>query len=170
MNNFTIKLGSLTNGKNYFSFEVRDKFFEAFTFSDIKHANIFAKAMLNKDGEKISLNLKIKGNIHQIPCDICTYDLSIEISGEADIIIQKSNENLISTDEIFYIKKNENKLNLKQLIFELIILHAPKKRKHPLDKKGNSTCNKEMLNLVNKYTEITQTSSDPRWDALKNLK
>ena len=111
MDNFIVKLGSLTNGKNSFSFEVRDKFFEAFTFSDIKHANISAKAMLNKDGEKISLNLKIKGNIHQIPCDICTYDLSIEISAEADIIIQKTNENLISTDEIFYIKKNENKLN-----------------------------------------------------------
>ena len=67
-------------------------------------------------------------------------------------------------------KKNENKLDLKHLIFELIVLNAPKKRQHALDKQGNSTCNKEMVDLVKEYTQVKEKSSDPRWDALKNLK
>ena len=40
------------------------------------------------------------------------------------------------------------KIDLTQLIFELIVLNIPKKRKHPLNKEGNSTCNKEMIELV----------------------
>ena len=60
MNDFTVKLGSITNGKNSFSFEIKDQFFEAFTFSDIKHAKISAIAILDKDGENILLNLIIR--------------------------------------------------------------------------------------------------------------
>lgn len=170
MSDFTIKLGAITNGKNSFSFEIKDQFFEAFTFSGVEHANISAIAILDKDGENISLNLKIDGEINQLACDICTDELSVKILGETNVIIQKNNDKLISNDEIFYIKKNENKLDLKHLIFELIVLNAPQKQQHPLDKKGNSTCNKEMINLVNKYTQVAAKSSDPRWDALKRLK
>ena len=170
MNNFTVKLGSITNGKNSFSFEIKDQFFESFTFSDIEHANISAIVTLIKDGENISLNLIIKGEINQLACDICTDELSVKISGETNVMIKKTDANLVSTDEIFYIKKSENKLDLSHLIFELIVLTAPKKRQHALDKQGNSTCNKEMVDLVSKYTQIKERTSDPRWDALKEIK
>ena len=39
----------------------------------------------------------------------------------------KTDEDLESTDEIFYLKKNETKLDLKHLIYELIVVSAPKK-------------------------------------------
>ena len=170
MHDFTIKLGAITNGKNSFSFEIKDQFFEAFTFSDVEHANISAVGILDKDGENISLNLIIDGEINQLACDICTDELSVKISGETNVIIKKTDDDVTSTDDIFYIKKSENKLDLKHLIFELIVLNAPKKRQHALDKQGNSTCNKEMVDLVKKYTQIKEKSSDPRWDALKSLK
>jgi len=169
MNNFTVKLGGINTGENSFFFKIKDQFFEAFTFSDVEHADISAIATLNKNGENISLKLNVNGKINQLACDICTDELSVKISGETNIIIKKTNKDLLSTDEIFYIKKNENKLDLKHLIFELIVLNAPKKRQHALDKEGNSTCNKAMVDLVNKYTQIKKKASDDRWGALKNL-
>jgi uncharacterized metal-binding protein YceD (DUF177 family) len=169
MNDYIVKLGAITNGQNSFSFEIKDQFFEAFTFSDIEHADISAIAKLNNDGNNMSLNLIIDGQINQLSCDICTDELSVKISAETNIIIKKTDEDLVSSDEIFYIKKSENKIDLKHLIFELIVLNAPKKRQHSLDKKGNSTCNKEMVDLVNKYTQVKDKASDPRWDALKSL-
>jgi len=171
MNDFTVKLGSIASdtGKKSFSFEIKDAFFEAFAFSDIKHVDISARATLDKDGDNIELNLMIKGQINQLACDICTDELSVEISGETNIIIKTTNEELISTDEIFYIKRSENQIDLKHLIFELIVLNAPKKQQHALDKQGNSTCNKEMIDLVNQYTQIQEKASDDRWDALKRI-
>ena len=76
----------------------------------------------------------------------------------------------INHDEIFYVKTNKNAIDLKQLIFELIILNLPNRRRHPLNEDGSSNCNKEMIVLVNKYTLTKETSSDSRWDALKKLK
>jgi len=170
MNNFTIQLGSISSSKKKIYFEIKDQFFEAFTFSDVEHADISAIATLNKQGENISLNLMINGQINQLACDICTDELSIEITGETNVIIKKTYQDIESTDEIFYIKENENTIDLRQLIFELIILNTPKKRQHTLDKYGNSICNKEMVDLVTKYTQIRKQVSDPRWDTLRNLK
>ena len=36
MNIFTIKLGSITNGKNLFSYVIKDQFFEEFEFTEVK--------------------------------------------------------------------------------------------------------------------------------------
>ena len=169
MNDFTVNLGLINAGKKSFSFEIKDQFFESYTFSDVEHANISAIAQLDKDGNNISLNLTINGKINQLACDICTEKLSIGVSAEMNLLIKRTNDDLVCTDEIFYIKKNENKLDLKHLIFELIVLNVPKKRQHTLDKDGNSNCNKEMVDLVKKYTKIEENTSDPRWDALKKL-
>ena len=170
MNHFTVNLGSINSDKKSFSFNIKGKFFDTFPSSEVRHADISAIATLSKNIDKISLHLVIAGKIHRLPCDICTENLSLEISAETNMIIKKTNEKLFSSDEIYYIQKTDNEINLKQLIFELIVLNIPKKRKHPLSKEGNSTCNKEMIELVNKYTQKERQSSDPRWDALKVLK
>ena len=170
MNEYKIKLGGITNGKNSFSFEIKDQFFEAFTLSDVEHAKIIATALLDKDGDKLALELQINGTINKLLCDICTEEISVNIEAETNVIIQITAEDLTSTDEIFYIKKSENSIDLAQLIFELIILNAPKRRQHPLDKQGKVTCNEEMVDLIEKYTVQEEKSSDPRWDALKDLK
>jgi uncharacterized metal-binding protein YceD (DUF177 family) len=170
MNDFTIKLGVITNGENSFSFDIKDQFFEAFTMSDVECAEIKATALLDKDGDKLKLHLTIEGLVNNLLCDICTDEISVNINAETDVIIKVTDEDLTSTDEIFYIKKSENQIDLKQLIFEMIILNLPNRRQHPLDENGESTCNKEMVDLVNKYIEVKEKSSDPRWDALKDLK
>ena len=170
MNDFNIKLGTITNGKNLFSFIIKDEFFEAFTLSEIKHAEIIATALLDKEGDNIVLTLTIEGKLNKLLCDFCADEISVNISGKTNVILKITDEDLHSTDEVFYLKKNENSLNLSQLIFELIILNTPKKKTHALNNKGESTCNEEMVNLVNKYTVKKIKTSDPRWDALKGLK
>ena len=170
MSEFKIKLGAITVGENSFSFEVKDQFFEAFTLSDVEYAEIIATALLDKDGEKLALTLSLNGKINNLLCDICADEISVDIMAETKVMIKITDEELPSTDEIFYIKKSENSIDLKQLIFELIILNLPKRRQHPLNKQGEVTCNKEMVDLIEKYTVKEEKSSDPRWDALKDLK
>ena len=65
---------------------------------------------------------------------------------------------------------NQNKLSIKNLLFELITLSLPNRRKHTLNEDGTTNCNKEMISLIDKYNNIEEKSSDPRWDALKDLK
>jgi uncharacterized protein len=170
MNDFKIKLGAINDGENCFSFEVKDKFFEEFTLSDVEHANVTATALLDKEGDRLALTLTIDGKINKLLCDICTDEISVDITAETKVIIKTTDEDLVSTDEIFYVKTSENAIDLKQLIFELIILNLPNRRQHDLSKDGSSQCNKAMIKLVDKYRITEEKSSDPRWDALKKLK
>jgi len=169
MSDFIIRLDKTTNSQASYSFVVKDKFFESFDFSDIKHADIIVVAKLKKHGNNIALNLTINGYINKLACDICTEELSKKISAETNIIIKKTDENIFSTDEIIYTKTHDNKLDLKQLIFELIVLNAPKKRQHDLDKNGKSKCDEEMIKLIKKYTTAKKETHDPRWEILKTL-
>ena len=127
MNDFKIKLGAINGGENHFIFEIKDQFFEEFTLSDVEYANIKATALLDKDGDRLGLKITIDGKINKLLCDICTDEISVGITAETKLIIKTTDDDLVSTDEIFYVKKSENAIDLKQLIFELIILNLPKK-------------------------------------------
>ena len=70
MSDFIIRLDKTSNSQTSYSFVVKDKFFETFTSSDIKHADIIVAVKLNKQGNNISANLKINGHINKLACDI----------------------------------------------------------------------------------------------------
>tara|TARA_B110000003_G_scaffold257217_1_gene275358 strand:- start:365 stop:880 length:516 start_codon:yes stop_codon:yes gene_type:complete len=169
MNKCKIKLAEISDGKNTFKFEIRDEFFEAFTLSDVEYAEIISTALINKDGNNLALTLSIDGIINKLLCDMCADEISINISAKTNLLIKLSNENLVSTDEIIYIKKSEKIIDLQQLIFELIILNLPKKIQHSTNNNGVK-CNKDMINLIKQYTIKKKSTYDTRWDALKDLK
>ena len=168
MNNFSIKLQSLKNGNNEFSFQVKDKFFENDCISDIKHADLIVNSLIIKNDDKLKIEINISGVLNDIPCDICTEKISIKFSALSNYILKISDKNCL-TDEIIFVKEEDGKINLYHLIYETIILNSPKKRQHKLDENGNKTCNSEMLKLIEKYTEKQNKKIDPRWDALKNI-
>ena len=170
MNEYKIKLGQITNGENSFTFEISESFFDAFPLSEVKHAEVFAIALIKKEAKDLTLTLSIKGKIDKLLCDICAEEMSINIKSSTTVFIKRSDRIKASTDEILFIQNNENAIDIKQLLFELIILALPERREHPLTNDGESTCNKEMLDLIKKYTQKEKNIADPRWEGLKNLK
>jgi uncharacterized protein len=61
-------------------------------------------------------------------------------------------------------------LDLKQSLYEYIMLALPIKRMHPDDSRGNSTCNPDMLKKLSEHIMSDGDKSDPRWDELKKLR
>ena len=96
MNDFKIKLGAINGGENYFLFEIKDQFFEEFILSDVEHANIKATAFLDKEGDRLGLTLTIDGKINKLLCDICTDEISVDITAMTKVIIKTTDEDLVS--------------------------------------------------------------------------
>lgn len=169
MNDYRITVGGIEEGTHSFIFNIKDSFFKAFNKTEIRHANIIATVLLKKENNKLALSIELNGVVNNLLCDICAEDISLDISSITKMMIKETSENLESTDEIIYINKNENKLSLEHLLFELITLSVPNRRKHPLNEDGTTNCSEEMISLIDKYN-IGSKVSDPRWDTLKNLK
>ena len=85
-------------------------------------------------------------------------------------MIKESEKETESTDEVIYVLPNQYQLQINQLIFEMINLSIPTKRTHPIDEQGNDKCDKEMLELMEKYATKTKQEIDPRWEVLNKLK
>ena len=170
MNEYRITIGGTEEGIHSFTFDIKDSFFKAFSQSEVRYANIIATVLLERENNKLALSIELNGKVNHLLCDICAEDISVDISSITKMMIKETSENLESTDEIIYITSNENELSIEHLLFELITLSLPNKRQHPENKDGTTNCNTEMISLIDKYNNIEEKSSDPRWDALKDLK
>jgi uncharacterized metal-binding protein YceD (DUF177 family) len=125
----------------------------------------------------MSLTFKISGTV-KVNCDLCTGEFDLPLSGEYKLIVKVGgSDSGDEDDDIITVAANEHELDLTQYIYEYIVLTLPIKRVHPEDKNGNSTCDKDMLEKVQKYITEEEKSddndddeSDPRWDGLKGIK
>lgn len=164
---FIIVFRSLGIGNHNFNYDINDEFFDCFEFSEIKKGKLKVDVTLEKQERMLIFNFKINGFVN-IVCDRCLEYYDQSISGEK-ILIVKFGDNLHEeTDEILILPETETYINISKYIYEYISLLLPLKHIHPLNKDGESACNKDMIKKLEALTE--NKIIDSRWDALKKLK
>ena len=82
MNEYKIKLNGLKDGSYSNSFTIRGEFFEAFNTSEIKFVDIDIDTMLKVENKRFDLQIKSKGIVKDIACDICTEKIDVPIASE----------------------------------------------------------------------------------------
>ncbi len=170
---YIIKFVGLTVGQHEFEFIVNDKFFEGLDYSEIKKGNIRVNITLLKQAVMMALQFEISGTI-KANCDLCTAEFDLPINGIFKLIVKVGgNDTGGEDDDIITIATNEHELDLSQYMYEYIALSLPIKRVHPDNKKGESTCDKEMLKKLENFIVEDEKEGgiiDPRWEQLKNIK
>lgn len=162
-----IPFKGLLIGEHEYDFTISDSFFEAIEYSDIKHGDLSVHINLDKQSGMIVLNFSIQGAV-TLPCDRCLEDFSFPIDAHEILIVKFGPERLEESDEVIVLPETDHSLQLWSFIYEYISLQIPYRKVHPDDENGNSTCNQE---LIEKIDQISKSNhSDPRWDALKDIK
>ena len=165
---YTVRISGLKDGSHKDFFDINGKFFESFVNYDVTNCEIKVISVLMKDGNKLKLNLDLKGEIYNLLCDLCASEITIPVDNSISILIHENEEEIDNTDEIIYIKPNQHEIDVSQLIYEGIVLSIPSKIEH--SGKGNNKCNNEMKVLLDKYAEKNEDRNDPRWEKLNKLK
>ena len=165
---FVIPFKGLKTGKYDFVFDIDDKFFEVFEESEVKKGKVHVEVELDKKETMLELFFSLSGTVI-IPCDRCLDDLELPVEHETELFVKFGDQTEEQTEEILVLLHSEFELDITQYIYEFVHLSLPYKRVHP-DKKGKSTCNKEMLKKLEEYIiHENDNDNDPRWDGLKNL-
>jgi len=169
MSCYNIAFKGLSSGKHEFLYEVDKSFFDAFENSIIEDGNVSVKIELEKQSALLVLWFYVSGSVN-IQCDRCLELFSQPINSKNRIIVKFGEENMDEGDEVIWVSVNDYQLNVAQLIYEFVSLALPIRHVHPDDENGNSTCNPEMIERLNKAMETDQgPKDDSRWDSLKNL-
>jgi uncharacterized metal-binding protein YceD (DUF177 family) len=166
MNHFIVPFIGLKVGNHTFTFEIEDKFFEHFEYSEIRKGRLHVDCRLEKQSRMMVFYFDITGNI-QVPCDRCAADFDLPIEGSEKLIVKFGAEEGEESEEIIVINEKESEFDVSQYLYEYVHLLLPIQKIHGTDETGNSLCDPDVIRYIR---ETEDHPADPRWEALKNLK
>jgi len=165
---YNIAFRGLSQGKHTFEYEIDGKFFSEFEGGVVEEGRVNVCLTLEKQSALMVLNFDLKGEV-SVQCDRCLEMYDQPISGSDQIFVKFGDKEFEEGDDVIWVGANDNQLNVAQLIYEFICLAIPIKRVHPDDENGNSTCDPEMIEKLDKYVIREEKESNPVWNDLKKL-
>jgi uncharacterized metal-binding protein YceD (DUF177 family) len=165
---YNVAFKGLSQGKHVFEYEVDDKFFAEFNGGVVDEGKVNVRVTLEKQSSLMILWFDVEGTVH-VQCDRCLEMYDQPIKGLEQIFVKFGEKEYTEGDDVIWVSVNDYQLNLAQLIYEFICLAVPIKRVHPDDKDGNSTCDPEMIEKLEKYVIKDDEIKNPVWNDLKKL-
>ncbi|MBS3806012.1 MAG: DUF177 domain-containing protein [Bacteroidales bacterium] len=167
---YRVNFRELDLGHHRFSFEIDDRFFSWFEKSEIQQGSLTAAVELIKEERLTTLHVKLLGEV-SVRCDRCLdyFMHPVEFTGTLYVKPEEDEWEEKGKEEVILVSPDQSEVDLAQYFYESIHLSLPLKRVHPDDENGNSTCDQDMLKLLEAHQREEQNETDPRWDKLKNL-
>ena len=166
---YIIEFTKLRKGENEFTFIINDKFLADFEGEHAIYSNAEVKLILFKTENMYDLSFDLTGTI-RMNCDVCLDDFDLLLNNNFHLIMKISEVENYSDDEIIYIKPNTLEYDLKQYLYESVLVSLPIKKVCSL---GNKECNSEVLKKIEELktntNEDQSDETDPRWDNLKGI-
>jgi len=172
---FEIAFVGLKPGIHEYSYEIEDRFFEAFQQQDFTQCKAHVKLILDKKSSFILLKFEIGGSLNVV-CDRCSNDLPLELWDEFNITVKMVEEPELMNDQeddpdVYYISRNESHLDVANWIYEFINLTIPMQKTCDFEKMDGPYCNKAALDVLKKLeTKKEEETSNPIWKGLEKFK
>ena len=136
---YCIAFKGLKNGRHEFRFAVDRTLFEEFESTEIKDGACEVVVDLARGESLLTLEVSITGDV-VVACDRCLEDCRIPIDFEGELLVKFSDEEHEYDGEVIWLLPGEDRVDLKQYIYESIVLSLPYQRVHP-----EGECNPDML-------------------------
>jgi uncharacterized metal-binding protein YceD (DUF177 family) len=173
---FVLRLSGIEIGNHKYSMVCDKAFFELTGLTEIEEGCINVQIEMEKSAKMLSLNFHFKGEITVI-CDRCLDFLTLPLDFSDFLVVNfvsVVDESFENDDNIWQLHEKAHELDLTHFLYETVELALPTQLLHPDDENGTPTCNPEMLKklaeLAPKPDDQHEAETDPRWNALKELK
>lgn len=167
---YVIQFGGLSVGEHEFEFEIKDKFFEQFSDSEIHRSSIQVDLKLIKQNNLMQMEFDITGTVG-VNCDRCLRDYDYPIESHDRLVIKHGNPEE-SNDEILVLKEGNDEADISQYLYEYISLAVPNRRVPCEDfEEEDVECDEETLNKLDENSiDEEPEETNPQWEQLKNIK
>ena len=167
-NDYILPIAGLSIGYHDFEYEIDDKFFEDFEFSEVKKGCVKVNLNVEKHEREFILTFNFAGNVY-IPCDRCNEEYEQPIENKVVIYLKYGHGYEEESDDVIVIPSEEGEFDVASLIYEYIILSLPIHRVH----EDVSQCNQEVIEYLERAESEESEEDDeidPRWKCLEELK
>ena len=165
MKEYVLPVYGLKPGIHHYSFDLDQSFFDFFDSELFRKPQLEVELELEKTSNMIMLHFNASGDA-EVMCDRCGDEMVIDIQCEEKVIVKYGEEKPAEMDEIIVLLPSEHELDISRRVYEMIALNMPSKSVHA----SIEDCNQEAIKRLSTAEEKKEDDTDPRWDALKNLK
>lgn len=172
---YEIAFVGLRPGVHEYSYQIKDKFFDAYQQQDFSNCNAEIKLTVDKKTAFMLLKFEIGGTL-ETNCDKCGNPLTISLWDEFNIIVKMVEEPEMMNDQeddpdVYYIGRNESHIDIANWIYEFINLSIPVQNICGNTEDG-SACNKSALDVLKKLEakEEAEKKDNPIWKGLEQFK
>lgn len=169
---YTIPFVGLKLGKHQFEYDIDNKFFEFFDYTDFNSAEVKVNLSFEKKNTMLELDFKVMGSVN-INCDMTNEPYDQPIGATLALKVKFGQEYEEVNEELLILPFGEYELAVQQYIYEAIVLAVPAKHVHPGIADGTLKSD-----VLKKLEELSPEAShdkknngeiDPRWNKLKTL-
>ncbi|MGB3179824.1 MAG: DUF177 domain-containing protein [Cyclobacteriaceae bacterium] len=179
MRYYDIDIYKLTDGTHTFQFELNKQFFDTFSYGLFDKGSGTVDVTLEKSDTVIAATYRLNGSV-ELTCDRSLEPFDHTFTVENRMLYKFGEEEQELDDDITIITHNTQAINVAQPIYDYIGLTIPIKKLHPDLREAEDDSEEEDAGTL-VYTSAEEgsedtdqdtgdESTDPRWEALKNLK
>lgn len=172
---FEIPFVGLKAGVHEFNYDLEADFFEEKS-ADIEKVEANVKLLLEKSNGFLLLKFIVGGKAN-VACDRCGNPVVVDLWDEFSMVVKLTDDAEAMNDseedpDVFYIPKTESHIDVKNWLYEFVMLSIPLQRICGNDEKGASLCNQD---VIQKLEEMKIRTEDDRnagsiWKGLDKFK
>ncbi|WP_373514504.1 DUF177 domain-containing protein [Persicitalea sp.] len=169
-NKYSIGIYGLEDKPYEFDYEIGPAFFAEMPQDLIEKGTFQVHLRLEKSSTMLQLWFDIKGDA-ELTCDRSLEPFNESVDTQNRLILKFGDQDEELTEEISIINRNTTQINVAGYVYEFIALALPMKKIHPdLRQPEEDDQETETLIYSSEKQENKEENTDPRWEALKNLK
>lgn len=171
---FKIPLSGLKQGRHQFLYDIDKMFFTYFDYDEFWDAILKLDVELIKSSTSLALKLHVEGELG-VQCYVTNESYMQPIKDTYEFVVRYGDEYNDEQENILIIPHGSIEVDIKQYVYETILLSVPARLVHPGLEDGSLQSDiKDILDDLrvdapSEDEEDFDDDIDPRWDELKKL-
>ncbi len=171
LSEYTIPFQGLKQGINSFEFNIDNTFFDSFNYNEFEYSKFKVVLLVNKKNSLMEFDFSSEGEV-EVVCDISNEPFNKKIQSNLDLVIKFGEIFDDSNDDFIVLPYNTVQFDVKQYIYEMIVLSIPIVKKHP--KLIDGTLKSKTVDYLNKISSSEskikkEEYNNPQFEKLKVL-
>lgn len=161
----TVRFSGLKPGRYSYEFDLGDEFFEGYENEELCGGKVKIAAVLEKTERVMMFEFELKGEVTTL-CDRCLGELKVPIEGHETLNVRLSDTEQSDDENVAILPEGAFEIDLAQWLYEYVAVRIPMQHVH-----AEGECDSEVTRYITESDEEKRDGgTDPRWDALKELK
>ena len=164
---YKIPFVQLEFGSHNFEYQIDASFFEKIPMGLIQDGKVDVLLDFNKLEGLFNLTFSWDGYLNCV-CDNCLDEIQYPIKNKSIVQVKIQQDAPEDEPDLIYISPNEQQLDIYQMIYDFLVLDLPMRKLCADSQKKIKQCNPNVVDILTKK-ESPESTTDARWDKLKNL-